>query len=126
VRIKKLLLSFVILFVLAYVSFGVWIAHDTKTILQEAMKGNSDSGYMSNTAYNNINPAGRGMTSGSFKYDKSLHHIGFVLPFHFFFVSRAFVTQDYSSDDLAFREPIRLSLVLKSGKWYATKASIRP
>ncbi|KWX72809.1 hypothetical protein [Paenibacillus jilunlii] len=122
----KLFLSFVLLFVIAYISFGAWVAHDTRIILEEATKGNADIKYMNSSAFKNINPVERGMTADSFKYNKSLHHIGFVFPLHFFFVSRAFVTQEYTNDDLAFREPVSLSLKLKSGKWFATKASIKP
>jgi hypothetical protein len=123
---RKLLLSFILLFVIAYISFGAWIAHDTKIILEEAMKRNADMKYMNSSAFENINPVERGMTADSFKYSKSSHHIGFVFPLHFFVVSKAFVTQEYKKDDLAFREPVNVTLILKSGKWYATKVSIKP
>ncbi|WP_310829545.1 hypothetical protein [Paenibacillus pedocola] len=122
----KLVLSFVLVFVIAYVSFGVWIAHDTKIILEEAMQGNADTEYMNSSAYKCINPDERGMTVDDFKYERSSHDIGFVVPLHFFFVSKVYVTQEYVTDNLAFREPVNLTLHLKSGKWYAVKASIKP
>ncbi|ULO08992.1 hypothetical protein H1230_09590 [Paenibacillus sp. 19GGS1-52] len=123
---RKLVLSFVLLFVIAYISFGAWIVHDTKIILEEAMKRNADMRYMNNSAFESINPVERGMTAESFKYSKGYHHIGFVFPLHFFVVSKVFVTQEYKNDDFAFREPVDLTLILKSGKWYATKVSIKP
>lgn len=122
----KLIGFFILLFSIAYVSFGVWIAHDTKIILEEAMKGNANTGYMNSSAYKSINPVERGMTADSFVYEKSSHDIGFVFPLHFFFVSKVYVTQEYAADNLAFREPVNLSVILKSGKWYATKANIKP
>ena len=125
-KFKKVLLPFIIVFVIAYVSFGVWIVHDTRIILEEAMQGNADTGYMNSAAYKSINPVEREMTARGFKYNQGVHHIGFVLPLHFFFVSKVFVTQEYTNKDLAFREPVRLELILKSGKWVATKASIKP
>ncbi|WP_145949638.1 hypothetical protein [Paenibacillus sp. Y412MC10] len=125
--VKKLVLTLVVIFVVAYVSFGIWIAKDTKAILVKAMSGDSDyTEYMNNVAYQKINPIKRGMTDESFQYNENEHKIGFVLPIHFFFISKAFVTQQYSNDNLAFREPVRLSLKLKSGKWYATDAHIKP
>ena len=51
-RGKKLMLTLAVLFVTAYVLFGVWIAHDTKIILKKAMSGAPDySHYMNQTAY---------------------------------------------------------------------------
>lgn len=132
-RIKKLALTLVALFLIAYVSFGVWIAHDTKIILERAMDPNSDyAECMNTTAYQKINPVERKMTAEVFVYNKKNHDIGFVLPVHFFFVSKSFVTQDYFTNNLgdlgglAFREPVNLTLKLKSGKWYATNAQIKP
>lgn len=90
------------------------------------MKGKADTQYMNSSAYKSINPVERGMTANSYIYNRSSHHISFVIPLHFFFVSKAFVTQEYTTDDLAFREPVQLELKLKSAKWYATKASIKP
>ena len=125
-KTQRIFLTLIVVFVVAYVSVGVWIAQDTKIILKEAMKGNADTHYMNSSAYKSINPVERGMTVNSFIYNRSSHHIGFVIPLHFFFVSKAFVTQEYTTEDLAFREPVQLVLKLKSGKWYATKASIKP
>ncbi|MNU00480.1 hypothetical protein D3C72_2436150 [compost metagenome] len=81
---------------------------------------------MNSSAYKSINPDERGMTADSFTYERSSHDIGFVFPLHFFFVSKVYVTQEYVADNLAFREPVDLSVRLKSGKWYAVKASIKP
>lgn len=97
------------------------------------MKPDSDYAYyMNTTAYQKMNPIERKMTTENFVYDKRNHDIGFVLPVHFFFVSKSFVTQKYFTGDpgglggLAFREPVSLTLKLKSGKWYATNALIKP
>jgi hypothetical protein len=126
-KVKNLVLTLVALFLIAYVSFGVWIAHDTKVILERAMQPESDySEYMNTIAYKKINPVERKMTAESFVYDKKNHDIGFVFPVHFFFVSKSFVTQRYSTDNLAFKEPVSLTLKLNSGKWYATNAQIKP
>ncbi|NQX44403.1 hypothetical protein HQN87_03575 [Paenibacillus tritici] len=123
---RKLVLSFVLLFVIAYLSFSAWIAHDTKIILKEAMSQDANRKYMNSSAFESINPVERGMKADSFKYNPSSHHIGFVLPLHFFVVSKAFVTQKYENADFGFREPVKLTLILKSGKWYATKATSQP
>lgn len=129
-KVKNLVRTLVTLFLIAYVSFGVWIAHDIKIILERAMDPNSDyAEYMNTTAYQKMNPVERKMTTESFVYDKKNHDIGFVLPVHFFFVSKSFVTQEYfmgDPDGLAFREPVNLTLKLNSGKWYATNAQIKP
>ncbi|MEK3901735.1 hypothetical protein [Paenibacillus sp. FSL R7-0179] len=124
---RNLFLSFILLFVIAYISFGAWISHDTKIILEEAMKKDADMNYMSSSVYSKINPVERGMTtSDGFEYNQSSHHIGFVLPLHYFADSKVFVTHKYESDDFGFREPVQLTLVLKAGKWYATKVNIQP
>ena len=129
-KVKNLILTLVALFLIAYVSFGGWIAHDTKIILERAMEPDSDyAEYMNTTAYQKINPVERKMTTEVFVYNKKNHDIGFVLPVHFFFVSKSFVTQKYFTGDpggMAFSEPVRLTLKLKSGKWYATNAQIEP
>ncbi|MEK3837357.1 MULTISPECIES: hypothetical protein [unclassified Paenibacillus] len=123
---RNLLLSFILLFVIAYIAFGAWISHDTKIILEEAMKKDADMIYMSPSVYSKINPVERGMTSDAFEYHSSSHHIGFVLPLHFFAGSKVYVTQKYEDNNFAFKEPVQLTLKLKSGKWYATKVSIQP
>ncbi|OZB92888.1 hypothetical protein [Paenibacillus sp. XY044] len=123
---KRLALSLIIVFVAAYAAFGVWIAHDTKRILVKAMSGDSDyTDYMNEAAYDAIHPVRRGMTKADYSYDPSAHDISFVFPLHFFGVSRAFVTQQYTDEHFGFREPVRLTLQLKSGRWYATGASIQ-
>lgn len=123
---RNLLLSFILLFVIAYISFGAWISHDTKIILEEAMKKDADMNYMSPSVYSKINPVERGMTSDGFEYNSSDHQIGFVLPVHYFAGSKVYVTQKYEDDNFAFKEPVQLTLKLKAGKWYATKVSIQP
>jgi len=126
-RGKKLILSLAVLFVTAYVLFGVWIAHDTKIILKKAMSGAPDySHYMNQTAYQTMNPIERGLTASHFVYDVQLHDVGFALPVHFFFISKVFVTQQYEDAHFGFKEPISLDLKLTSGGWYATDAHIRP
>ncbi|MFP4975738.1 hypothetical protein ACE6ED_10060 [Paenibacillus sp. CN-4] len=82
--------------------------------------------YMSRSVYNHINPVERRMTTDAFEYHSSSHHIGYVLPLHYFTGSKVYVTQKYENDDFGFREPVQLTLVLKAGKWYATKVSIQP
>ncbi|EHB67182.1 MULTISPECIES: hypothetical protein [Paenibacillus] len=53
---KKQMLTLAVLFVTAYVIFGVWIAQDTKIILEKAMSGVPDySHYMNQTAFQTIN-----------------------------------------------------------------------
>lgn len=124
---KRYVISLIILFVIAYVSVGAWISHDTKIILVKAMSGAADyKDYMNTTTYQKINPATREMTTKPYEYDKKFHVVGFVLPLHFFYRSTAFVNQFYSNEDFGFREPVRLSLKLKSGKWYATDVYIKP
>lgn len=123
---RNLLLSCILLFVIAYISFGAWISHDTKIILEEAMKKDADMNYMSPLVYSKINPVERGMTSDAFEYHSSSHHIGFVLPLHYFAGAKVYVTQKYEDNNFAFKEPVQLTLVLKSGKWYGTKVSIQP
>ncbi|WP_339219389.1 hypothetical protein [Paenibacillus sp. FSL H8-0332] len=123
---RNLLLLFILLFVIAYISFGAWISHDTKIILEEAMKKDADMNYMSPSVYSKINPVERRMTSDGFEYNSSAHQIGFVLPLHYFAGSKVYVTQKYEDDNFAFKEPVQLTLKLKAGKWYATKVSIQP
>ncbi|WP_341348195.1 hypothetical protein [Paenibacillus sp. FSL H3-0469] len=123
---RIVLLSFILLFIIAYIAFGAWISHDTKIILEEAMRKDADMNYMSPSVYSKINPVERGLTSDGFEYHSSSHHIGFVLPLHYFAGSKVYVTQKYDDDDFGFREPVQLTLKLKSGKWYATKVSIQP
>ncbi|QUL53337.1 hypothetical protein KDC22_23455 [Paenibacillus tritici] len=123
---RKLVLSSVLLFVIVYLSFGAWIAHDTRIILKEAMSQDANRKYMNSSAFESINPIERGMTADSFKYNQSSHHIGIVLPLHYFAGSKVYVTQKYENDNFAFKEPVQLTLKLKSGKWYATKVSIQP
>ncbi|RAR44785.1 hypothetical protein [Paenibacillus sp. MDMC362] len=124
---KKRILSITMLLVIAYVLFGLWIAHDTKLILKKAMSGAADyADYMNSSTYRKINPAERELTDKHFVYDKQIHQTGFVFPLHFFFVSDTFVTQQYENKEFGFKEPIRLKLRLKSGKWYATDAFIQP
>lgn len=123
---RKLALLFVLLFVIVYIIFGVWIAQDTKMILKEGMKRDPNMKYMSRSAYEHMNPVERGMTADTFEYRTGSHHIGFVFPLHFFFVSKVYVTQEYENNDLAFREPVNLTLKLKSGNWFVTKVDIKP
>ncbi|MEK3779789.1 hypothetical protein [Paenibacillus sp. FSL R5-0810] len=124
---KKLMLTLEVLFVTAYVLFGVWIAHDTKIILEKAMSGDlAYSHYMNQTAFQTINPIERGLTASHFEFDKELHEVGVILPLHFFFISKVFVTQQYENAHFGFKEPVRLDLKLTSGEWYATNAHIRP
>ncbi|WP_238655684.1 hypothetical protein [Paenibacillus piscarius] len=123
---RSLLLSFLLLLLIAYIAFGAWISHDTKIILEEAMKKDADMNYMSPSVFGKINPVERGMTSDAFEYHSSSHHIGFGLPLHYFAGAKVYVTQKYDDDDFGFREPVQLTLKLKSGKWYATKVSIQP
>ncbi|OPG89581.1 hypothetical protein B2I21_36290 [Chryseobacterium mucoviscidosis] len=126
-RLKNWILLFSVLFVVVYVSFGVWIAKDTKVILEKAMSG-AESNYeehMDESVYKGINPHERGMTT-EYTYNKASHDVGLVFPLHFFFVSKAFVSNNYSEDEFGFREPVNLSLKLKDGKWYATKVKIKP
>ncbi|KOR87594.1 hypothetical protein [Paenibacillus solani] len=127
-RRKKLVLSLTVLFVAAYVLFGVWIAHDIKVILEKAMSGATDhADYMNQMTYQKINPIERGVNiEENFTYNKKSHRIGFVLPLHFFFVSKVFVTQQYENDSFGFKEPINLTLKLKFRGWYATQAHIEP
>lgn len=123
----KLVLSTAVLLVIAYVLFGLWIAHDTKLMLEKAMSGAADyADYMNSSTYRKINPVERELTDKHFVYDKKLHQTGFVFPLHFFFVSNTFVTQQYENPDFGLKEPVRLNLRLKSGKWYATDAYIQP
>ncbi|MBB3130041.1 hypothetical protein FHS19_004746 [Paenibacillus rhizosphaerae] len=124
---KRLALSLIIVFAAAYAGFGAWIAHDTKRILVKAMSGDPDyTDYMSEAVYHDIHPVERDMTKTGYAYDPAVHDIGFVFPLHFFGISLAYVTQQYSSEHFGFREPVRLTLQLKSGKWYAAGASIQP
>ncbi|WP_145027084.1 hypothetical protein [Paenibacillus sp. Y412MC10] len=124
---KRLALSLIIVFVAAYIGFGAWIAHDTKRILVAAMGGDPGyTEYMDEAVYHDIHPVQRGMTNNDYAYDPAVHDIGFVFPLHFFGVSLAYVTQQYSGEHFGFREPVRLTLQLKSGKWVATGASIQP
>lgn len=124
---KKLVLSMAVLLVITYVLFGLWIARDTKLMLEKAMSGAADySDYMNASTYQKINPVKRELTDKQFVYIKKLHQTGFVFPLHFFFVSNTFVTQQYENDDFGLKEPVRLKLRLKSGKWYAVDAHIQP
>lgn len=126
-RRKKLVISLTIILVVAYVLFGVWIANDTKVVLEKAMSGAADyPEYMNQTTYQKINPIERGVGKENFMYDKELHRIGFVFPLHFFFVSKVYVTQQYENDSFGLKEPVNLKLKLKSGRWYATNAHIKP
>ncbi|WP_127593357.1 hypothetical protein [Paenibacillus lautus] len=123
----KLVLSMAVLLVIAYVLFGLWIAHDTKLMLEKAMSGAADyADYMNSSTYRKINPVERELTDKKFVYDKKLHQTGFVFPLHFFSVSNTFVTQQYENHDFGLKEPVRLKLRLKSWKWYATDAFIQP
>ncbi|MEC0206541.1 hypothetical protein P4H39_28450 [Paenibacillus lautus] len=123
----KLVLSMAVLLVIAYVLFGLWIAHDTKLMLEKAMGGTVDyADYMNSSTYRKINPVERELTDKNFVYDKKLHQTGFVFPVHFFFVSNTLVTQQYENPDFGLKEPVRLKLRLISGKWYATDAFIQP
>lgn len=124
---KRTFYLLITLFVIVYIAVGVWISHDTKIILVKAMSGAADyQKYMNDKTYQKINPVMRDMTAKPYVYDKKYHEIGFVFPMHFFFISKAYVNQFYSNGDFGFREPVRLNLKLKSGKWYATDASIKP
>ncbi|MCT1403174.1 hypothetical protein M4D81_29700 [Paenibacillus sp. p3-SID867] len=121
-RLKKWILFFITLIVVVYVSFGVWIAKDTKVILEKAMSG-AKSNYeehMDESVYKGINLHERGMTT-EYTYNKASHDVGLVFPLHLFFVTKAFVSNNYSEDEFGFRESVNLSLKLKDGKWYATK-----
>ncbi|OZB96507.1 hypothetical protein [Paenibacillus sp. XY044] len=81
--VKWLVLTLVVIFVAAYVSFSIWITNDTKVILVKAVSGDNDyTEYMNNEAYQKINPIKRVMTDESFHYDEKQHKIGFVLPMH--------------------------------------------
>lgn len=125
---KTLILLLTAIFAIAYVLFGVWIAQDTKIILKKAMSGETDySDYMNQSTYHRINPIERGIEKEeNFIYDKKLHRLGLVLPLHFFFVSKVFVTQQYENDRFGLKEPVNLNVRLKSGKWYATSVKIKP
>ncbi|OOC62173.1 hypothetical protein [Paenibacillus ihbetae] len=124
---KKLMLTLAVLFAAAYVIFGIRIAQDTKIILEKAMSGDPDfSHYINQTAFQTINPIQRGLTASHFEFDKELHDVGAILPVHFFFISKVFVTQQYENAHFGFKEPVCLDLKLTSGDWYATKAHIQP
>lgn len=125
---KTLILLLTAIFAIAYVLFGAWIAQDTKIILKKAMSGETDySNYMNQSTYHRINPIERGIEKEeNFIYDKKSHRLGLVLPLHFFFVSKVFVTQQYENDRFGLKEPVNLTVRLKSGKWYATSVQIKP
>ncbi|NMO96447.1 hypothetical protein [Paenibacillus lemnae] len=123
---RKLAVSIILLFIIAYVGVGVWIANDTKTILEKAMSGQADhTEYMNDATYQTIHPAERGATS-NYAYEGSVHDIGLVFPLHFFVVSKVFTSQTYAHTDFAFKEPVKLTLKLKSGHWYGVGAHIKP
>lgn len=124
---KVWITAFIASFALLYILFGFWIAKDTKIILDKAMSADRNhQEYMDQTVFDKINPIASGATSADFSYQASNHKVGFVLPLHFFFGSRVFVTHTYDQPDFGFREPLTLDLKLKNGHWYAANVKMEP
>ncbi|MFC9712418.1 hypothetical protein ACFTRD_30290 [Paenibacillus sp. NPDC056933] len=124
---KKWLLTFIFLIALIYISFGVWIAKDTKIILEKSLGSDTNYGeYMSQSVFDKTNLIARGDTSDSFLYEPQNHKIGTVFPLHFFFISKVFVTHEYDQPNFGFREPLTIDLKIKNGHWYATNVNIKP
>lgn len=118
--------------IILYVSFSVWIARDVRTILQVGMQpGSGYEKYMSEQAYQAINPLQRRLTNAPYTYDASAHDISRVRPIHFFWIAKASAVQSFqfrSSGDFQFGsvEEVKLTLKLKHGRWVATHVSIAP
>lgn len=124
---KKWFLTFIFLFALIYILFGVWIAKDTKIILEKSLESDSNYGeYMSQSVFNKTNLIARGDTSDNFSYEPKNHKIGAAFPLHFFFISKVFVTHEYDQPNFGFREPLTINLKIKNGHWYATSVNIKP
>lgn len=122
----------VLVLVVVYILFSMWIAKDVRTILQVGMQpGSNYQKYMSEEAYNKINPLRRGLTNVPYTYDAGAQKVSKIRAIHFFFIARATANQSFqfrTSDDNYFgsTENVKLTLKLKHGRWVATLIDIAP
>lgn len=124
---KYIILLSVLAFCSIYIVFSFWIARDVPIILQTGMQNNAEyQALMTSTVYERINPIGRHMTSSSYSYNPQFHTVKKPLLIHFFGIAKVWVTQKYDSEVMGFVEPVRMTLKLKNGKWYASSVYIRP
>lgn len=123
---KKWIITAVFSFVILYILFGFWIVKDTKMILEMTLSADShDPQYMNQTVFNNTNIEARGDTP-DFSYEPASHKIHSIVPLHFFFVSKVFVTHKYEQPDFGFQETLTLDMKLKNGHWYAANVKFTP
>ncbi|WP_422657011.1 hypothetical protein ACK8P5_14660 [Paenibacillus sp. EC2-1] len=126
-KLKGWVLTSVIIIIAVYIAFSFWIAKDVRFILERGMSGAYDyTDYMNKSTLKSIDPVERGMTKKGYVYDSSAHKIGVSFPFHLFLTAKVYVTHKYDTKEMGFYEPVSLSLKLKKGRWYATKALIEP
>ncbi|MGO4106113.1 hypothetical protein [Paenibacillus sp. YAF4_2] len=128
-RKRITILSVVSLFLIVYVSYGFWIAKDVKSILTVGMQPDSSyEKYMSDQAYNRLNPLRNHMTALSYTYKPGDHSVGPVFLFHFFFIAKTSTKQSFEFHDASptfgGTEVVKMTTKLKHGRWYATKVHI--
>ncbi|GLX68002.1 hypothetical protein [Paenibacillus glycanilyticus] len=128
---KLTILAGVSLFLLVYVTYGLWIAKDVRTILTIGMQPDSSyDNYMSEQAYHRLNPIRNGMTNSTYTYQSENHHIGPVFLFHFFVVAKTSTKQsfEFQNKSVSFggTEVVKMTTKLKHGRWYASEIHIAP